>query len=481
MKWVKFKETTQAIPVLLLDCVSKSFNKYFTPMHDGKTRIRFYRQALDARWLGEEGIKNYKRMLKSSTPQKLLSFARNYRQEKIKLESFSVKISNENWREKSREQLLKAFSQYVDLCARGYHFAYDYVILNSFYSEEINSLVLKYVKDKAKFNYYLQHIAGLDKPTDMHLEQKSLGNLALHAKEKGFDSLLKKRIAKHAKDYGYLNQFTYFGEPYTEKDIKKRIKQLIAKEKAEIIKETIGKFNQIAENKRVTEQFIKSSALGQSEKMKIAVLKDYLYTSIWADEFYHKIPFLVKPLLLEICRQSNIAYNQLIQMTSDEIVEVLKNGVSKSLLDSVNERIKGFAFVYEEGKVNIFTGNGLKTYCAAEIKKEKELQKLSEIKGNSAYPGKVKGTAKIIYTLDDINNFKQGHILIASNTAPTHVPAMQKAAAIVTNEGGLLSHAAIIAREMKKPCVIGTDIATKVFKDGDIVEVDADKGIVKRL
>lgn len=66
-------------------------------------------------------------------------------------------------------------------------------------------------------------------------------------------------------------------------------------------------------------------------------------------------------------------------------------------------------------------------------------------------------------------------------TTPDFVPAMQRAAAIVTDEGGILCHAAIIAREMRKPCVIGTKIATRVFKDGDLIEVDADKGIVRKL
>ena len=58
---------------------------------------------------------------------------------------------------------------------------------------------------------------------------------------------------------------------------------------------------------------------------------------------------------------------------------------------------------------------------------------------------------------------------------------MQKAAAFVTNEGGIISHAAIVAREMKKPCIVGTKVATKVFRDGDYVEVDAETGIIKKI
>tara|TARA_Y100000310_G_scaffold338021_1_gene426573 strand:- start:1597 stop:1776 length:180 start_codon:yes stop_codon:yes gene_type:complete len=58
---------------------------------------------------------------------------------------------------------------------------------------------------------------------------------------------------------------------------------------------------------------------------------------------------------------------------------------------------------------------------------------------------------------------------------------MKKAAAFVTDEGGVTCHAAIVSREMKKPCIIGTKIATKVLKDNDLVEVDANKGIVRKI
>ena len=58
---------------------------------------------------------------------------------------------------------------------------------------------------------------------------------------------------------------------------------------------------------------------------------------------------------------------------------------------------------------------------------------------------------------------------------------MKKAIAIVTDTGGITSHAAIVSRELGKPCIAGTKIATKVFKDGDLIEVDANKGIVKKV
>ncbi|MBU3965123.1 hypothetical protein KKA96_01965, partial [Patescibacteria group bacterium] len=64
-------------------------------------------------------------------------------------------------------------------------------------------------------------------------------------------------------------------------------------------------------------------------------------------------------------------------------------------------------------------------------------------------------------------------------TRPEHLMGMKKAGAIITDDGGITCHAAIIARELGIPCIIGTKIATKVLKDGDLAEVDADKGVVK--
>lgn len=76
---------------------------------------------------------------------------------------------------------------------------------------------------------------------------------------------------------------------------------------------------------------------------------------------------------------------------------------------------------------------------------------------------------------------REGDILVTPMTNPHMVPIMKKAAAFVTDEGGITCHAAILSREMKKPCIIGTKIATQVLKDGDRVEVDAEKGVVRKI
>ncbi|KKQ27700.1 MAG: putative phosphoenolpyruvate synthase [Candidatus Magasanikbacteria bacterium GW2011_GWC2_37_14] len=112
---------------------------------------------------------------------------------------------------------------------------------------------------------------------------------------------------------------------------------------------------------------------------------------------------------------------------------------------------------------------------------EEEKVNNQEIKGAIAWKGIARGKVKIIFNPSQINKVEVGDILVTNMTIPAYLPAMKKAAAFVTDEGGITCHAAIIAREMRKPCITGTKFATKVLQDGDLVEVDADKGIIKKL
>ena len=105
-----------------------------------------------------------------------------------------------------------------------------------------------------------------------------------------------------------------------------------------------------------------------------------------------------------------------------------------------------------------------------------------EIKGVIGNSGFTSGKVKLVLSNDVLpNDFNKGDILVASSTNPLLVPIMKRAAAIITDEGGLLSHAVVIARELHKPCIIDTKIATSVLRDGDRVEVDATKGIVRKI
>ena len=104
-----------------------------------------------------------------------------------------------------------------------------------------------------------------------------------------------------------------------------------------------------------------------------------------------------------------------------------------------------------------------------------------ELHGTCACPGSAMGKARVLLNASQINDMQEGEILVAQATTPDFVPAMKKARAIITNEGGITSHAAIVSRELGKPCIVGIPNLIASLKDGDRVEVDAEKGLVRKI
>ena len=101
-----------------------------------------------------------------------------------------------------------------------------------------------------------------------------------------------------------------------------------------------------------------------------------------------------------------------------------------------------------------------------------------ELKGLVANQGVIRGPVKIVEVRDDFKKVRKGDIIVATMTRPEYIPIMKMAGGIVTNEGGITCHAAIVSRELNIPCIIGTQIATEVLQDGEVVEVDANHGII---
>lgn len=131
----------------------------------------------------------------------------------------------------------------------------------------------------------------------------------------------------------------------------------------------------------------------------------------------------------------------------------------------------------ERGKVYFVQTRPVTTL---EKKEEKEVEFAEEpvLKGIAASPGHATGPVKIILTMNNLDEMQKGDVLVTTMTTPDFVPAMQKAAAIVTDHGGMTAHASIVSREMGIPCVVGTKQATHVLKNGDLITVDGTSGKV---
>jgi len=135
----------------------------------------------------------------------------------------------------------------------------------------------------------------------------------------------------------------------------------------------------------------------------------------------------------------------------------------------------------EKGKIYIVQSRPITTLTKTinyEVKMDLMKSTKVVLKGLPASPGIAKGPVRIVPTKDDIDKVNKGDVLVTYMTSPDFVPAMKRAAAIVTDSGGATSHAAIVSREMGIPCIVGSGNATSVLKDGMIVTVDAKRGVV---
>lgn len=196
--------------------------------------------------------------------------------------------------------------------------------------------------------------------------------------------------------------------------------------------------------------------------------------------FYPTVEEWIKTGIEEVGKKEGFEGDLLRYLTFKEMEEYIKNkNISpQKFLELSQRRERYFYLLIEDGKEIVSTNSELIKEIEEnffKINKEVEI-----IIGNTAHPGKVIGR---VFSLENSNpnNVYEDCILVASMTHPNHTSLIGKSKAIITDEGGILCHAAIIAREMNIPCIVGTKFATKILKEGDVVEVDATNGTVKIL
>ncbi len=195
-----------------------------------------------------------------------------------------------------------------------------------------------------------------------------------------------------------------------------------------------------------------------------------------SEDVYPRVERTLQRMSREIATRSRYSEEQLACLTNAEVEAVLTSG---NLPDPVvlTERYRGTALLYYRGASELVSGDQF----TALRKRLITSSATQSILGMVAYPGIARGVARIVLDPTAPHTFNHGDILVTGMTRPEYLPLMKRAAAFVTDAGGILSHAAITARELKKPCVIGTGSGTTALQDGDLIEVDANQGEIRRI
>jgi phosphoenolpyruvate synthase/pyruvate phosphate dikinase len=242
-------------------------------------------------------------------------------------------------------------------------------------------------------------------------------------------------------------------------------------------KETYNDYRKAIREYYVPHVHVKYVIDGFSEKQRKDFLPILQEARVYAEPVFAETLKFDSELVRQLSKKEKIKSELLLSLTRDELNLYFDTGKlpkEKELL----ERYKYSVSVLDaDKKLQIYTGNDAQKLEQSLV----EIKETGDLRGQTAFPGMAKGRVLIIFDPRKSKGFKKGDILVTGMTRPEYLPLMHKAAAFVTDAGGMLSHAAITARELKKPCIVGTKFATKVLKDGDKVEVDADKGIVRKV
>jgi len=322
-----------------------------------------------------------------------------------------------------------------------------------------------------------QHIYNLlkNKLTDLEIQTLITPSFLSFSMEEERDLLkllLGKADIKDLVEKYHWIPFGYDGtDLYDEAYYKKQIAE--NKKSKEEIKKRIAEINNYGEEiKSNQKKILKKISIKKLQKL----LSDTSLLAKMTDErkIYHfQIHIALHKILQELSLRLRLSMLEIKHLFLDEIRK-------KDARKIANERIsKPFLLIVKDRKYRFVKGNEFKKIT------EQILQTSDQtfVKGKTASLSKkpVIGLAKIVLNSKEISKVEKGDILISNMTTPEFVPAMRKAAAIVTDEGGITCHAAIVSRELGIPCIIATGNATKIFKDNDKVEVDTKKGIVRKI
>ena len=340
---------------------------------------------------------------------------------------------------------------------------------NSFFADYLKLLIEK--KDIGK-KETLQAFQTLTMPRELSASQKEEREM-LRLVSRPYDRQV---IVRHWKKFYWLN----FGWTGPGSDLEYFIQVFRGlKRQKQTFKQALIKIKRDKEIVKEKKVWIKRLALSAREQKLFRLLEELLFMKVYRMDALFFSFAVIQPFLQKIAKDNFLSLKQVYHLPQSYLIQKLSQ--NKLNIHEINDIAK-YSVRYFDGKqINLLVGEKA-LEIAKQIKKSLPKEKnVSILKGECAFPGKVSGVVKIVNFAEEMKKFEEGDILVSYVTDPSLLPIMKKASAFVTNTGGLTCHAAIVARELQIPCVIGTKIATRVFKDGDRVEVDANKGTVKKL
>lgn len=422
---------------------------------------------------------------------------KNYQKETQKDVEALHKISKSKFQTLSNRKLSDLFLQ-----ARK-HFEYNSAIdhytwyMEKFFVPMLEKFVYEYLckkGDPSLLSEYMSLLVTPERPSQYAREREDFFALVKAVKRnkalvrtiqnstrieayKEFPSL-KKRILSHLNKYVWISVLVN-NPPTREQDIWKELKVFLKEKDAHFMIKSrrIGDkvtAEILTDKKRVLKYLNPQSKI----KSLIKGLEAIAYVRTEDNAVMGHLTYLVIPLYTEVARRLGLTYYELKEFRPWEIVSLLRCSLKVQTKD-LKSRQNLLCRVKYKGKEFTLTGKDARSVSEIVVgnKGEKRAEK-SVFRGTPASAGVTKGKARVTLSSKEANSVLRGEILIAPATSADFVPAMRKAGAVVTEFGGITSHASVVSREFNIPCIVGVSEITKHIKSGQTVSVDANTGTI---
>lgn len=396
----------------------------------------------------------------TSHVDKLEIYEKKFIHDGIQYLTAAKKIAKLDLKNLTNKELKQLYQDYQNKLYLYSTFAWSAFILNNYVTDRAVSILDTYIGKAKRENDKQEMHDELFRP-----EKRAAALQLQYEVEKYNGKLTEQRFLDLYKRFKWLSCLDIHNKPWTKEEFKEHIKVFVTPSKKKEFP-----FTKIADQLKIKGRDLEY----------LLMTKRFVYIKDARDDFRRQGVYYALVLFENIAKRMHIDLEDVSFIQESEILAFLdgKLKISKKLLAN---RKKGFA---------VYLDNRKKLIClyGADIQKVLKMfsllgdeEEIKDINGRVASKGTASGKVVIVKGVKDLAKVREGDIIVAITTHPDYVSAMKKAAAIVTDEGGITSHAAIVSREFGIPCIVGTKSATHLLNDGDRVEVDAIEGRVKIL
>ena len=472
------------------DVIGKGHNEIIMWVEDGVSKLYFSYDAI--RDVGQHGLQ----MLKS--PTFVETNLKEVEEEGRKLWQMVEFIASHQLKHMPQNELLEHYNNlFLRIQKMFGYFNVSQPSISYAIEEEITRLMKEHGIDANTQFEILSIMLKQDETTLIEEEEKELLKIALKVKGDSLFSqplqvVLSKmlhevpqvyqKLLAHKATYSFLASSENFDE-FDMHYYVKRLQDMIKKSEHELYVQIAEKSPNVKKIARQRKEICEKYDLSEELIHIMNVGRIYSHQRMLVRIFWTKAVNLWGKILREFARKMNISEVDIQYYLREEINRYFETGEIVPV-EELEKRKQPHAYaIWDRQKAVLYLGEeGQQVY---EKYLKADVGDATSINGTTANKGIKRGRVKLLShgenMVKQIYEMEDGDILVTGNTRPDMMLALEKASAVVTDEGGICSHAAIVSRELGIPCVIGTVNATKIFKDGDIIEVNGDDGTVRKI